>query len=308
MTTIGIHKKTIYNHEMKKRYKKYLLEASTRLYRKPMVRNLVSPFFSDKKPEKWLFILGCYNSGTTLLQNTLALHPTISTLPREGVRFTSVLPQPEDVGWTRMWIKCQDYMDIGSDVTPHLQRQVVRDWSPWFSKNADVFLEKSITNLTRIEWIANNFENCYFLGMTRNGYCVSEGIRRKAMPKGEALSALGSERYPIELCAQQWVEANSLLHKQSNKQYKIMHIKYEEFAKDPASVLANVFTFLEIEQPQLQYENDVLNCNGVAQPVVNMNEKSIRSLNPSDLSKINGVIKETQMSLGYEMLEITGAQ
>ena len=35
-------------------------------------------------PEKWLFVVGCYNSGTTLIADALADHPQIAALPDEG--------------------------------------------------------------------------------------------------------------------------------------------------------------------------------------------------------------------------------
>lgn len=287
---------------MKDRSSKYILELSTRLYRLPFVRKCCSYFFSTKTPEKWVFILGCYNSGTTLLQNTLALHTEISTLPREGVRFTSELPQPEDLGWTRMWVKCKSYMQIEDEKTPDKAKQVMADWSPWWKKAATVYLEKSISNLTRISWLCNNFDNCYFIGITRNGYCSIEGMRRKARPKGEAISSLGSTEYPIELCAEQWVEANRLLHSRTNN-LRIVQLKYEEFVADPVSVLTNLYNFLDIATPELSFIDGVLFINGTDVPISNMNSRSISSLTTNDVAKINRVIRETQLKLGYEVIE-----
>lgn len=47
---------------------------------------------------KWVFIMGCNNSGTSLLHYILGSHPDIASLPREGQFLTAVLPQPDHYG------------------------------------------------------------------------------------------------------------------------------------------------------------------------------------------------------------------
>ena len=53
-------------------------------------------------PDRWVFVVGCYNSGTTLLANLLEAHPAINGLAREGVELTDALRRPELAGWPRM--------------------------------------------------------------------------------------------------------------------------------------------------------------------------------------------------------------
>lgn len=279
--------------------KKYSLELITRCYRIEKIRNIVTVLYKPKAPEKWVFILGCYNSGTTLLQTILGLHPQISTLPREGVRFTSVLPQPEDLGWNRMWIKCPDHMKLGNENRAEARQQVIKDWSPWWGSNATVFLEKSITNLTRISWLESNLEPAYFIGIRRNGYCVAEGIRRKAKPTGAAFLGSGLKTYPLDLCAEQWVESNRLLSEASSKLRNYQGITYEDFIKNPVHALTEIFQFLEVSVPELEVENGILKFNDKCIELKNMNNDSFSKLSESEVNQINGVASSDLSRYGY---------
>ncbi|MBK9319321.1 MAG: sulfotransferase [Bacteroidetes bacterium] len=57
------------------------------------------------EPEKWVFILGCYNSGTTLLHKLLATHSDIGSMPNEGQFYSSQLPGGEIQSPQNMGIK-----------------------------------------------------------------------------------------------------------------------------------------------------------------------------------------------------------
>ena len=173
----------IFKYIKKNGVKTFIGEIKIRLYlffyKYKVIRFLIKPLVKNKVPDKWLIILGCYNSGTTLLRELLSFHSEISTLPREGVVITRLLPRPEDKGWKRMWVKCLHYIDNQKDIDP---REVMSDWEPWWDSKKVIFLEKSISNLTRIDWFEKNFPNCYFVGITRDGYAVAEGIRRRVSP------------------------------------------------------------------------------------------------------------------------------
>ncbi len=78
------------------------------------VRNSISwRFFRDENrmekirafagDRKWVFILGCNNSGISLLHHLLSSHPDIATLPAEGHFLTSVLPVPMTLDVGRIW-------------------------------------------------------------------------------------------------------------------------------------------------------------------------------------------------------------
>ena len=84
-----------------------------RFYRFDAARKVIIPFVKQPRPKKWVFIVACCNSGTTLLTKLVGTHSNISNLPEEGVWLTNRLPRSEDFGWPRVWCMCKDkvYMD-----------------------------------------------------------------------------------------------------------------------------------------------------------------------------------------------------
>ena len=56
-----------------------------------------------RNPRQWVFVVGCYNSGTTLLHDVPANHPDVAHLPREGQYCTDQLLVPKDAGLARSW-------------------------------------------------------------------------------------------------------------------------------------------------------------------------------------------------------------
>ena len=112
-------------------------ELSVKLYKQPAIRRLVRRFYSPRDPEKWLFLVGCYNSGTTILRDIVASHPNVSDLPFEGVKLTSAFPDLEAGGWPRMMYRNKSHwgkMDSGAAGLARV------DWSPWWEKSATIFL------------------------------------------------------------------------------------------------------------------------------------------------------------------------
>ena len=151
-----------------------------RIYRFDTSRKLIIPFVKLPNPKKWVFIVACCNSGTTLLTKLLGTHSNISSLPEEGVWLTNRLPRSEDYGWTRMWCRCKNkvYMDE-KDLNVNVDK-LKKEWGFWLDSKKDIFLEKSSLNSIRMRWLQKNFHPSYFISIVRNGYAIAEGIKRKA--------------------------------------------------------------------------------------------------------------------------------
>lgn len=259
------------------------------------------PFFGERRPEAWIFPVGCYNSGTTITQALIAAHPDVRSMPREGVRFTSVLPQPEDLGWTRMWIGCPEHMKMPPRKEPERAGRIMRDWAPWWGSGGRAFMDKSITNGTRMPWLDANFENAYFIGIVRNGYCAAEGIRRRARPKGRVAEKIG-ECYPLRMAGEQWVAANERMLADAEKVEKFELVLYEDLVRDPVGVLGHVWDFLGLQRPPTEEGAGSLKIDGSEFRLRNMNADSISRLSPEDLQEINPVIEGLQERFGYEVL------
>ena len=254
---------------------------------------------SKRKPARWAFVVGCYSSGTTLAKDLISAHPDVRTLPVEGVRLTSVLPMPEDFGWNRMWGRCEEHMI--PDAGPEGARRVVEDWSPWWGRGGTVFLEKSVANGARIPWLDANFENAHFVGIIRNGYCVSEGIRRRGRPQGSVAEKVGP-RYPISMCAEQWIAANERLLEASEKVTNFYPISYERLVESPAEVLVKVWRFLGLEPAPVREESGAVEIYGQRFPLRDMNPESLSRLAPGDVEEIAPILGPMQARLGYGSL------
>ncbi len=269
--------------------------------RKP-VRRLIGVLRRARHPEKWLFVVGCYNSGTTLLHDVLGCHPDVSTLSREGARYTAELPRPEDYGWTRMWAECVDRIAFPARRDPDRARTIVRDWSPLFDGRRRIFLEKSVANLPRMEWFDLNFPNAYFIGIMRNPYAVAEGIRRRARPGAPHRARIG-ERYPIEMAARQWLVANTMLLDAGQRVARFMVVRYEDLVATPVAVLDKSVQFLGEACPPASFEGGVLSVRERRQPIAaNMDAASLARLSPADVQQINDVIGARIGDFGYTRL------
>ena len=283
--------------------KPLLLKYAGKMYEKPFLRLIIRSFFSKKIPKKWVFLVGCYNSGTTVTQRLLKSHPEISGLPVEGMLFTSHLPYPCEIGWKRLWIKCPEHLKMPESRQDEIVDEIIKDWSPWWQKGSKVFLEKSVSNVTRMKWLDDHFKNAYFIGITRDGYCVAEGIHRRGRPTGKARDIVGAEQYGIELTSEQWVDANKRLLQGGEQVERYHQISYEELAKDPVAVLNEIWHFLEIDNPGVSYDGEELH---IAEHIVkfkNMNQKSIDNLSTEDIKQMTPILSEMQMKLGYGLIE-----
>jgi len=187
-------------------------------------------------PKKWVFIVGCYNSGTSLLLKTLASHPTISSLD-EGASFTKQLITPEELGWTRMWSQVVDKIRLMESNSPPDVTKLKQDWGLHLDSQKDIFIEKSIVNSFRMKWLQQNFKDAHFISIVRNGYAVAEGIQRKVRKRNGVIPSEYGDTYPIELCAKQWVVNNQIIEQDSSDIPAFKRLFYEDFCRDPQPIV-----------------------------------------------------------------------
>lgn len=264
-------------------------KVGNRLRRLRTVQRVLTPCGSDLEPQRWIFIIGCYGSGTTVLNMILASHPQIAGLPMEGVALTDVLFRPEEFGWTRMWCRCLN--DIRLEPGPggaEIAERIKRQWSLWYPKGAANLLEKSVSNATRMPFLQAYFKPAYFIYIVRSGYAVAEGIRRRAKLSRWKNSEY-SKSYPIELCAEQWRKTDELVEQDGSQIEHFLQIYYEELTADPVKVLDKIMSFLGLSPMSDTVLAETWNVNRVYSPICNMNWKSFEQLNAFDIEKIERV-------------------
>ncbi len=260
--------------------------------------------FPHRTPERWVFVGGCYNSGTTILREMIGAHPRVSSLPREGVQMTDAFPNLEAGGWERMWYRNARSADLSARNPEKVAYQAIRDWGPWWRKEAGVFIEKSIVHGAWMPFLQDGFENAYFLGVIRNGYCVCEGIRRRASPKGAARETVGSDVYPIEQVGEQWVFANQIIERDKGRLNHYHEIRYEDFTGNPVHHIREIFRFIGVDDSVVMQEEDgTITIGSRSFAIRSQNAESFSRLTQTDRAKLGAVIGPMMKQLGYDAEE-----
>lgn len=247
------------------------------------------------QPDKWLFLVGCYNSGTTLLDRLLARHPSISSLPDEGHFLTDQFTKDYEVGLPRMWIDDEALFRLTEDDDGPDATRIKKEWGMRAGRIRSVFLEKSPPNTPRVRWLQAHFRPAYFVSIVRNGYAVAEGISRKAEPQAGA--------WPIEKCALQWRRSIEILEQDTPHIERLLWVRYEDLADNPQSVLDTIFEFVGL--PGLGAELGAAASVSVHErnePIRNMNDESFARLGREQIDAINAACGDYLEKYGYALL------
>lgn len=262
------------------------------LLRVGLARKILHAIYAtDSTPKKWVFVTGCYNSGTTLLARILEADPRVNTLPGEGVRYTTELTRPEDIGWTRMWCRCINYVTMSEAAQPQKAKLLRRDWSLFYTKSGAINMEKSIVTVPRMPWFSANFDNAYFVGIVRCPFAVSKGIQRRAKPVN-ATGAPDLTEYTMEMAAEQWTVANETLATHASKLSNVAMVTYEDLIDSPVETIQSVYRAIGETPPSLEYDNGTLSISGVELKInTGENKKRQDSLLSEEKSAVTNVVK-----------------
>lgn len=237
---------------------------------------------------RWIFIVGCYNSGTTLLEQVLSTHSRISGINEEGVMLTDRLRRPEDFGWRRMWVRCESEMAMPEDSALAAAQRIKKQWSHFYDKSKPFLIEKSISNTPRMIFFEEHFSPAYFIHIVRNGYAVSEGIRRKAhIMVGNPYYE--KKRYPISACAEQWRRSLQIVEECRPKVKNLLEITYEDLTERTDIVLKTICEFLQIPPFDPGLEKKEVMVHGQRHLIQNLNPESIGRLSERDIADIEEI-------------------
>jgi hypothetical protein len=242
------------------------------------------------KPEKWVFIVGCGNSGTTLLQRILSTHPDVGSMRREGQFFHNQLKGHIWGGWyKRRWATVPQYYRMDENSTHKVNvEKLKRQWGAKLNDpTKPVLLEKSPRNTLRVRWLQKHFENAHFIGMTRNGYAVAEGIRRKVT------------HYNLKTAALQWTKANEFMLADFDHLERKKIISYETLAEKPDECIGEICQFIGIDPNKLSIDGKVWSIHKEAAPLKNMNYKSFAKLSEEDFKIIEETADDMLKRLEY---------
>lgn len=273
------------------RFRPILRECLGQLNRE--IRIALTPVPTDKT---WIFLVGCYNSGTTLLAELLGQHPSISALPTEGHFITDQFVKDYNIGLPRMWVDREDIFRLTEDDEGPDPIRIKKEWCMRLDPGKPVLLEKSPSNTAKMRWLQRHFENAHFIGIVRNGYAVAEGISRKAEPHHLA------EGWPIEKSAWQWRRSNEVMQQDAASLQRYIQVTYEDLTSDTRGTLERIAGFVGIpgfedigsDRPWRIHERD--------EKVRDLNDESISRLSREQIAKINQVAGDMLDAFGYTRL------
>ncbi|MDM8559221.1 sulfotransferase [Candidatus Parabeggiatoa sp. HSG14] len=201
---------------------------------------------------RWIFVIGCYNSGTTLLENILHQHPAIAGLPGEGQFLTDALITPKDAGVPRLWVEKENLFRFLPGEKSLEAAKVQQDWIGLLDNpKAPFAIEKSPTNAARTLWLQQYFDKSYFIHIVRNGYAVAMGIHDKV------LAVYGDRTHLLEKAAHQWGRSLEIVLEDTPNLTHFLEIRYEAFTANPINVMAQICHFLGIPPlPQTIFEQE----------------------------------------------------
>jgi len=278
--------------------KSFLHRFASRYRKNKLVSEFLSKTGSDLQPQQWVFIIGCYNSGTTLLEKILTGHKSIAGLNDEGVILTNQLSRPEDFEYNRIWypVASRLYIDPKSPSAPNIAQTVKKHWSHFYDKTKTVFLEKSISNALRIDFLNRFFSPASFIYIVRNGYAVAEGIRRKGDP--QRFDRIAEKNYPLAMCVRQWVESDRVITEAlADKRH--LTIRYEELTENIHETMRNVCEFLKIKPFSADQLAGKVSVHGRLRSVRNMNNASVANLTDDDIQMIRREAGEVLARYNY---------
>ena len=272
-------------------------------FRLRAVRSIARRLSYDRRPERWIFVVGCYNSGTKILTRMIASHPAVSSLPQEGRFFTDAFPDVQAGGWRRMMYARRDLWSMSDHEPSKTAARAVRDWSLLWKGRGDAFVEKSICHTTRMPWLDDAFtENGrrpVFIGIARDGYSSAASVRDIGVPEGAAKVEF-PERYSIEIAAKQWACMNETMLDDSNRVENFLLVRMEDLVDDPVKVLDEVFRFAGLDVPSLRFSEEVLEI-GRSKIRIQSGRNDARKLNltKDDRDAMRGVVEPVMKRLNY---------
>lgn len=273
----------------------------SRYHRSPIFTRVADFLGKELSPARWVFIVGCYNSGTTLLDSILQRHPEITGLDDEGVMLTNQLNRPEDYGWTRMWAECSDKIALDDQAEQELKAQKIKkQWSFFYPRSGkQLLLEKSIANTPRMRFFERYFQPISFIHLVRNGYAVAEGIRRKAQP-GKYDNPLFLNHYPIDYCARQWRISWEMVEQQRPFVKNFLEVRYEDLCATPLLTLNRIAEFLSVKEFQPDWIDGTFSIHNMQSTIKNQNPKSISRLTANDIAVIEKEMGPLLLKLNYQ--------
>jgi len=244
---------------------------------------------------RWIFIIGCYNSGTSLLEQILRQHPAITGLPDEGQFLTEALITPKSVGVPRLWVEKEALFRFAPNEKTAEAVQIKKDWLKQLDNvNAPFALEKSPTNTARTLWLQRHFGPAYFIHIIRNGYAVALGIHDKVLTVyGDKIQDL------LQKSANQWARSLEIIQQDAPHLNHYLEIRYEDLTADPINVVTQIFNFLELSPIPTEKIGQKYTIHGLHSKIKNQNAPRLTQMTQKQKAIIEKRANPLLKTYGY---------
>jgi len=239
-------------------WKALVFELFVRAWSRPSLRSVLRIPFRAREPESWIFVVGSYNAGTTIVKDVILAHPQVAGMPVEGDTLTSALDDFESDAFPRGMFANVERIRAARVGAPPSADRLRADWAPWI-REGHHFLEKSISGSMRMPHLRSIFPGCRFICVVRHPQDVASGIRKRSHP------AAGGA-YETKFLNQQWAFFYRTMLEDSEPE-DTAFCSYEEFIRHPAAEATRLFGALGLVSVNLRYENGVLHIGEIARGI-----------------------------------------
>ena len=222
--------------------------------------------------ESPVFILGCGRSGTTILGNLLAQHPSVTYLHEHRPLWTSAYPETDI--WSEHAITRRGKLAFTeSDVNPRKTRALRKLFALELQKSRrPILVEKLPINNFRLPFIRGMFPDCRFIHIWRNGLEVARSIETMSLqgrwfrPDQYRWNMLAEyaqsmpETAPVPALCQSYYEKGLLEWRVSTQavtsflgrlpQDNWLEVSYSAFVADPLGTSERLTDFLHLTPEQ----------------------------------------------------------
>ena len=228
-------------------------DAFVRAYRHAPMRGVLRLPFPRVKPRGWIFPVGCYNAGTTIIKDAILAHPDVVGMPVEGDTLTSALDTFEEGGFPRGMFANHDVIERSRNVGDLDVDRIIRDWAPWI-RGGKLFLDKSISNSMRIHKLRSAFPGARFVCIVRSPAGVIAGIKKRSRPSH------GGEYDDGFLRAQWKYFYETILGDEEPSD--LSYCSYESFVASPSETTESLFRGLGLRRVPIEDDESGVRIDG----------------------------------------------